>query len=727
MHLARIFGKDAPNQIKRVFGDAWDKAAADAARSRSIGGTNTTVRDDYDLLGVNHFFEIFDRHFDKLFSVVSGYPADRPRPIKSKFLGNLKAIKDGRDPISHPVEEEIPYDEAFGLLLDAKQVLLALGLEMEANEIAALCEELVGGPPAPSVLRRLPTQDSIYLSFVGRAGLLEQLDQCFRDPDNRRSVLAGDGGKGKSAIAYRYAQSLAQHPGRFQLIVWLSAKRRRFEGGKTVTISDPDFTCTEDAVIRLLVEYGAIDEDFQRPISEQKKLLLEFLNEYPAFVIADDIDTLFEDADVISLFTHEIPHTRSAVLLTSRRDIPGIRSFPVKGFEPDEAEAFIRSRMELYGLEPRDFTPEAIQKLALTTDNSPLYLDDLLRLARVIGLRRATEVWDDKGGEQARKYALQREMENLPNDAKKVLVAAAVADGPVSAAELENLLDFSEDRLIASLSELHTLFLFAKPKIVEGEQRFEINLNTKKLVREVEGSSDFYARIERASKALRGQLPEVGQGVVAALIRQAQLRLNALQHGEAEKILLGAIDKYPQSADLYSFLGYAYKRMGRVADARKYFESAFKLKGRKKDMFLQWVRMEIVEKEWSKAISAADKALRVLPNSLELLERKVYAERQAGFDFHGGLHREKAERMWRDAVDDATQALKSPDALSPGERYINASLFCSLVICLDMLGEFRQRDSWFQRWAAEHPDDPQVQRQYEFLTRKYGTGFTTPV
>ena len=336
--LPRVFPSDHVQQMKRLFGDSWEKAAANASQSRDIGGTTTPIRDDYDLLGVNHFHDVFDRFFDKLFASGVGHPADQPRPVKSKLLGNLKSIKDARDPLSHPVEEDVPYDEAFGLLVDAKQVLAALGFRQEATEIANLASTLKGGPlEVPPVLRRLPTQDSIYLEFVGRTGLLDQLELCFRESENRRCLLAGDGGKGKSAVAYRFAQQLAQSPGRFQLIVWLSAKRRRFEEGRAVPIAAPDFTGIEDAVDRLLNEYGALDEDLKKPLGERKQLLFDWLNSYPAFIVADDIDTLLEDFDVVSLFTHEIPHTQSAVLLTSRRDIPGIRNFVVKGFDLAEA------------------------------------------------------------------------------------------------------------------------------------------------------------------------------------------------------------------------------------------------------------------------------------------------------------------------------------------------------------------------------------------------------
>ena len=385
------------------------------------------------------------------------------------------------------------------------------------------------------------------MEFVGRTGLLEQVKSHFDQLDNRRCLLAGDGGKGKPAVAYRYAQQLADAPGRFQLIVWLSAKRRRFQEGKVVSIDSPDVSTVDDAVNRLLSEYGAVMDDFSKPLEERKRLLLDYLNSYPAFIVGDDIDTLLEDSDVVSLFTYEIPHTQSAVLLTSRRDIPGVRSYVVKGFEKDEAESFIRSRVHLYGLDGQQFTPQVISELVKVTDGSPLYMDDLLRLTRIVDVRKALSTWAERRGDEARKYALQREMERLSQDGKKILVAAAVTDGPISYAELESILEMSEDRLLSALSELQTLFLFPKPKVIEAEQRFDINLNTKKLVRLVEGQSDFYARIERASKMLRGQMPEVVPGMVGALIRQAQLRLNADRYQESEQILLEALDKYPQS------------------------------------------------------------------------------------------------------------------------------------------------------------------------------------
>jgi tetratricopeptide (TPR) repeat protein len=719
--LTRLFPEDHIQRMKKTFGEEWDKAARNAALSRDILGTRTTVRDEYDLLGTNHFYGLFERFYDKLFSPEAGQPPDLPRPVKTRLLGNLKAIKDGRDPLSHPVEQEISFEEAHFLLYAAQEVLKWLGCSAHAVELSTLAAQLRGEEDKSTlVLRRVPSEDSIYLDFVGRNTLLSELTDCFANPDNKRCLLAGDGGKGKSAAAYRFVQFIPSLAGRFQLVVWLSAKTRKFRDRSVTTVDSPDFSTAGEAIDRLLTEYGATAYDMEKSLPDKKHLLFEYLNEFPAFIVADDVDTVLEDDEVVSLFTHEIPHTRSCVLITSRRAIPGIRTFIVPGFDPPEAEEFVKSRIRLYELNTDLFTSAVIKEIAHTTDGSPLYMDDLMRLAKIVDVKKAIKMWAEKGGDEARKYALQREIEKLSQDARKILIAAAVTDDPISFAELENVLELSEDRLLAGLTELQTLFLFPKAPAVEGEQRYQINLNTKKLVRLVEGPSEFYARIDNRSKALAGKLPAVGHSIVASLIKQALLRFNANQP-EAETILLGAIEKYPNVPDIHGVLGYLYKRMGRVADARAQFEAAFKLKAKNPEMYLHWLRLETAEKEWSKALAITDRALKILPDNYEMIEGRVYVLRQAGFDLYRGTHYEKATKMWTEAVEEVRRRIKSPDAIPTGARHLSASMYYSIVVCLDMLNQLRERNYWLERWEKEHPDDPQVAVQKEFLQRKRGT------
>lgn len=156
-------------------------------------------------------------------------------------------------------------------------------------------------------------------------------------------------------------------------------------------------------------------------------------------------------------------------------------------------------------------------------------------------------------------------------------------------------------------------------------------------------------------------------------------------------------------------------------DATAHFEAAYKLKSKNPETYLHWIKMEISEKEWSKAINVADRALKLVPDAYEIVERKVYALRQAGFDLHRGLHSEKAAKMWIEAVEEIDKSMKSPETLPAGARTLNASMYYTMVVCLDMLNQFRDRNRWLERWEREHPDDPMVAVEKDYLIKKRGS------
>jgi len=186
-------------------------------------------------------------------------------------------------------------------------------------------------------------------------------------------------------------------------------------------------------------------------------------------------------------------------------------------------------------------------------------------------------------------------------------------------------------------------------------------------------------------------------------------------------ILLSAIEKYPNAPDLYGVLGYVYRRIRRIADARAQFEAAFKFRSKNLEMYLHWQKLEIAEKEWSRALAVADKALTVCPDAYEIVERKVYTLRQAGFELYRGMHYEKATKMWSDAVEAVKRYIKSPEKLPSGARGLNSSMYYSIVVCLDMRNQLEERNRWLDRWEKEHSDDPQVSAQKEYLIRKRGS------
>lgn len=121
-----------------------------------------------------------------------------------------------RDPNSHPVEQDLPFDDAFRPLDACHRVLRQLG-SPAAEQLGALLEELRELPSVDQseyneIPGFLPAVESIAPDFVGRSEELQQLDGWLKDSETRRLALVGEGGLGKSALAYRFAQLVKHDP-----------------------------------------------------------------------------------------------------------------------------------------------------------------------------------------------------------------------------------------------------------------------------------------------------------------------------------------------------------------------------------------------------------------------------------------------------------------------------------------------------------------------------------
>lgn len=148
----------------------------------------------------------------------------------------------------------------------------------------------------------------------------------------------------------------------FYLVAWLSAKRKAFLEGAVVQL-DPVFVDRESCVDRLLEAYGVGEEG---DASDREARLIASLNDVPALIVADDVDTLEGDQEsAIDFLSFEARKTNSKILFTSRRELFGLRNVTtvVGGMLTDDANEFVRKRIRLYGLEPSRFSPGALQRI----------------------------------------------------------------------------------------------------------------------------------------------------------------------------------------------------------------------------------------------------------------------------------------------------------------------------------------------------------------------------
>lgn len=726
--LTDAYGDQAAARLRRPFAKEWEASVAAANERRATGELSGAIADDFDLLGVNHFFNLLDAEYAVIVGDDSSLPAAQRAQNKQAILGWAKTIKALRDPLAHPATEEFSYEDAFVLLDSARRLLKKLGLVAESQRVAELRERLQGSPnvlaPEPEHLESfLPPRESVVVDFIGRSAELAALQAWFDDPLSRRWALAGDGGKGKSALAYDFAtQVLASAPRPYQFVMWLSAKRRRFIDGATRAIPTPDFSDLDSALNYILTRLG-----WEARTSDahglKKQLVLELLDTFPALLVVDDIDALETlDEAALEFFTLSVPSTKTKVLLTSRRVVFGMggSTINVRGFSLEEATDFVRSRCGLMGLDQDQFTTAVLKQLHLVTEGSPLYIEDLLRLSAVVPVKDAIAVWRGRKGDEARSYALGRELDLLSAQAKEVIVAACLGEHAVSLAELEALTGASSEKLWSALAELQRLYLIPKPQLVEGDYRFAVNTNIRRLVTQMFASSEITRRIVAARKTVSGQVPTALSNKIAPIVTQAVLYVRRNSFVEAEQLLLKALELHPNNRILLGHLGWVYKAWlpPRVTDARERFHRAAQLRNDDPEMYAHWSRMEADLGEWQAAIDAAMTGLK-LPgqeDNAKLLQLAGYAHSRLGKVLTSSLNPERAQEEAREAVKLLQRALRG--RFPHRDDRLKSNIYRSLALSLEALQEWALLRECLDSWTHELPDDSVLPAERQRLMRK---------
>ena len=739
--LTAKYPDDFMTRVKEPFKREWDSIKANAETLRQTGQFEAALVDELDILSVNHFWNLFDKYFDDIFSGVSD---GVHKETKQAILGWAKNVKVVRDPLSHPAEHPITDSDAMTLLDSARKILEKFDPE-GATRLMDLWQDVrTGGQNySPLEASTLPSRESIAPRFVGRQTELKQLNDWLKDPDSRVWMLAGDGGKGKTAIAYEFAVAIRDAPPpELAVVIWMSAKARRFESGQPVNIESPDFWNLDSALDRVLLAYGVADLE-QKNTQEKIEECIYWLSELPALIILDDVDSLEEqNEDAMNFFLYRTHVTPSKFLLTSRRVPFGWAPMvtQVSGLERDDGFRFIDSRMKMFDLDPAQFNRAVQGRILQACDGSPLFVQDLLRLCSVgESADRATKLWQNREGEAARRYALQREFDMLSNSAKKVLLACALFPEPISLPEIEIVAETPEYECRSAIQELQQLFLIPKPRFVDEVPRFGLNVNTRQLVTDVQGKTDLAKRISSSIKVITGksETTPLIRGRIGQVIRQAVSLVKLNQHPEAEETLSRALTSYHSNADLHGSLGWVYKSwapMPRYADARSQFSRAADLQSNSEDMYRHWSNMEMENHEWTAAANAAERGIGVvLPQSMQLAFNAGLARSRLAQDLYQQAQYARAEQEADKAKAHLEKALVNLEELETRQYQLHSRVHRATVINCEYLvriSEARQEPhranhflrllaNYLARWETEHPDDPNVDSETQRLLYRF--------
>lgn len=693
--LQLFHGSNAEELLKGCFGNGgWEKIKAKVSDAQARGAVGRPRVDEFDYLDVAYFYQVVDHLYDEL--VAPQWLGAQAKASKQQLLQWIQEAKNSRDRVAHPGTLDVDIADAIRGVDSALRVLKRLNTAIGQEELGAIQRELYERAVKPVEIGSVaPLDDSlpstgVTARFVGRGDELMQLRAWLRHPHRNRWMLVGDGGKGKTAIAYEFAREVIEAaPLGLCAAFWLSAKRRKYEIGQIVDISIPDFTDLSDCLNRILLDYGHHDA-VDLPLDSRREQVMFLLQELPCLLVVDDLDSVDEkNEDVVEFLTLEAPQTRSKVLLTSRRKFAGMGSTltPVLGLPSTDSLSFVDLYWVDAGLDASALSQEQRIRIVETCEGSPLYMGDLLRLCAAAVRKGQSNVdqviddWASKDGETVRQYALQREMDMLTAPARRVLEILAVASRPMTSTELARISAQSEHMVASAIEELRQLYLLSAPSLDEDTPRFAVEGNLALLVQtEIQGGPR-EVQIKNAIAAVEGKDVSESEALqIRDLARQARLLLNANRVADAERLLVTALMQTPENRHLLAMLGMCYVawRPRRNADARGQFSRAAELGYSDRGMYLAWSRIEGEIGNWKRAVEAAEKGLVVRPNDPMLLRASAQARMSLAKQHLRALSGDKAEEEYSIADEELERAINSAKRLRL--RAIDISLLYKLWV-----------------------------------------------
>ena len=519
---------------------------------------------------------------------------------------------------------------------------------------------------------QLKLQDSPAQRFIGRQRELHVLWEWFNNPNvAHRWLLTGDGGKGKTELAYEFAyQVRSAAPEGYVAVLALSAKRREYRNSQLQELL-PDFSDLPSFLEAVCDFYAAADrQDFvDLSLNDKKEFVLDWFRELPALLVADDVDSIRpEDSEVLEFITGEIPRTSSRVLITSR--VPqrlagfGLTNSitQVGGFEEASSLEFIDAVSARYG-RLGNLSEVDKRRIAAVTDYSPLYMDDFIRGLKKRSLSELLKYWSPANKRELLYYSVGREFDSLTKEAKSVLFACCLADGATNHDGLSAVASLSKDQVDEAIEDAQGLFLLGDKSFRDGVERFSLNSNTQNLILEL-GRTEYSSQFSTVQKKhdeihLRARVGWVKDDVAREVLRQCralEVRNTKESFGEAEQLLNGYLgeERYENNADLKGRLARVHARWPsgpHVIQARKLFEEAANLSSRSDEMYYDWIRMEVAESNWSGAERATRRAI----------ANRGYSN---GFRFWMGRSLFEVGNVARSILDQVTAVEKWDEALS---------------------------------------------------------------
>ncbi|MEN7429424.1 RNA-binding domain-containing protein [Chromobacterium sp. TRC.1.1.SA] len=465
----------------------------------------------------------------------------------------------------------------------------------------------------------LPDRSLICTHLIGRRDDLSNLWAWLSDDFSRVRLIAGEGGQGKTSLAYHFAMQVASNRIKpFERVVWLSAKKRQF-----LALSDSyrenhyiDFDNASTLFSSIALEHGAIDADLiDLSLHELLQTALTCCSTFPSFIIIDDIDSLTPDDQQRALEMGMRIPGKTKMLITTRVNLSYSPDnvLVLRGLAGQEFKEYINTTRKKFDLPA--IKDSKIDHLFEVTSGSPLFTESLLRLERRgFTIDQAIKQWRGEKGLEVRKAALEREIKHLSREAKRTLFVITHFKS-ASIVELTQIVEYTEQTLGDAIQELKGLFLVSAPSIGR-EARYTVDSNIGALVNEISTSleidhSALLDAIKRSGRDAIGLSLQKRSGIVGQAISQAIAFQQNGDHQAALMTVTEAARKIKPNADLLLAIGRFGLKIPSpdLEKASRSFHEAYDLGQRKPLLFTLWFETELARGNFAKSLEIAENAI----------------------------------------------------------------------------------------------------------------------
>lgn len=515
---------------------------------------------------------------------------------------------------------------------------------------------------SPILDSNLGPRDPAFIDFVGRESYLASLWGWFLDRFNPVKLLAGIGGVGKTALARQFSEQIARAaPFGFQKVVWLSAKRQFYTAvsGRYVPSTRIDFDGVDGLLRKICLELGLTDEE--APLDATREHLMESamaaLLTMPSLVIVDDIDSLEPEQQqdvfhtLISVFSRTVGKSPvgSRALLTARLDLGAAPAqvIRVKGLELEEFVDFVQMTCESLDLSTTlEISPKRMDRFHRITEGSPTFASSVLRLVALgESIDQAMTKWEKADGEDVRRFAFQRELEQLADSATNVLYALCVLSDS-TLVEVSTILTRTEQQVRDDFAELRKYHLIAHTEAhLPGGTRISVPSSIRMMREILKAKIRDPHRIETNCAKARDSVSKAGRDIGTQIGRIVALWAN--DHPEDALVLAEMTDRNNSgNPDAKCLLGRAHLRVANP-DFRKAelaFRKAQEMGCRRPELLPLWVETKAELGDWTGILEITKFSDKDIPSAEILLARSDAYKRLAETDRGGGNLRSAADR-----------------------------------------------------------------------------------